>query len=58
VTGSGRGLIYRLVTGHRRTTANVEPGVHVVELDVAATRLATDLVLALPELATGEIFRH
>jgi hypothetical protein len=40
-------MIYRLVTGHRRTAANVEREVHVVELDVAATRLATDLVLGV-----------
>ena len=40
-------MIYRLVTGRRRTAANVEREVHVVELDVAATRLATDLVLGV-----------
>src|SRR4028119_1593597 len=40
-------MIYRLVTGHRRTAANVEREVHVVELDVAATSLATDLVLGV-----------
>jgi hypothetical protein len=40
-------MMYRLVTGHCRTAANVEREVHVVELDVAATRLATDLVLGV-----------